>query len=130
LLAVLGITARSVVLMIRHYQHLERDGDESFGDELVLRGTQERLLPTVVAALGTIVALVPLLVTGDVAGLEIARPMAIVMMGGLVTSTLLVLFVLPPLYRMHGFVAKRDTVADELIVLPETVIEVEPVTGG
>jgi Cu/Ag efflux pump CusA len=84
-----------------------------------------------VAALGTIVALVPLLVTGDVAGLEIARPMAIVMMGGLVTSPLLVLFVLPPLYRMHGFVAKRDTVADELIVLPDTAaIQVDPVTGG
>jgi Cu/Ag efflux pump CusA len=84
-----------------------------------------------VTALGTIVALAPLLVTGDVAGLEIARPMAIVMIGGIVTSTLLVLFVLPPLYRRHGFVAQRDTVADELIVvLPETAIEVEPVSGS
>jgi Cu/Ag efflux pump CusA len=131
LLAVVGITARSVVLMIRHYQHLERDGAETFGDELVLRGTRERLLPTVVTALGTIVALAPLLVMGDVAGLEIARPMAIVMIGGLVTSTLLGLFVLPPLYRMHGFVAHRDTVADELIVvLPEAAIDVEPVSGS
>jgi Cu/Ag efflux pump CusA len=130
LLALLGLAGRSVVLMIRHYQHLEREGDEAFGDELVLRGTRERLLPTVVAALGTIVALAPLLVMGDVAGLEIARPMAIVMIGGLVTSTLVVLFVLPALYRMHGFVAKRDTVADELIVLPESAVEVEPVTGG
>jgi Cu/Ag efflux pump CusA len=131
LLAVLGFTARSAVLMIRHYQHLERDGAETFGDELVLRGTRERLVPTVVTALGTIVALAPLLVTGDVAGLEIARPMAIVMIGGIVTSTLLVLFVLPPLYRKHGFVAQRDTVADELIVvLPEAAIEVEPVSGS
>ena len=131
LLAVVGIAARSVVLMIRHYQHLERDGAETFGDELVLRGTRERLLPTVVTALGTIIALAPLLVMGDVAGLEIVRPMAIVMIGGLITSTLLVLFVLPPLYRMHGFVAQRDTVADELIVfLPEAAIEVEPVSGS
>jgi Cu/Ag efflux pump CusA len=131
LLAVLGFTARSVVLMIRHYQHLERDEAETFGDELVLRGTRERLVPAVVTALGTIVALAPLLVTGDVAGLEIARPMAIVMIGGIVTSTLLVLFVLPALYRKHGYVAQRDTVADELIVvLPEAAIEVEPVSGG
>ena len=130
MLAVLGLAGRSVVLMIRHYQYLERDGGETFGDELVLRGTQERLLPTVVTALGTIVAFAPLLVMGDVAGMKIVRPMAIVMIGGLVASTLLVLFVLPPLYRMQGFVAKRDAVADELIVLPETPVEVEPVTGG
>jgi Cu/Ag efflux pump CusA len=130
LLAVLGMSARSVVLTIRHYQDLERDGAETFGDELVLRGTQDRLLPTVAATLGTIVALAPLVVMGDVAGLEIARPVAIVMIGGLITSALLTLFVLPPLYRMHGFVAQRDTVADDLIVLPETALEVEPVTGA
>jgi Cu/Ag efflux pump CusA len=130
-LAVVGITTRSVVLLMRHYQRLERDDVETFGDELVLRGTRERLLPTIVTALGTIIALVPLVVMGDVAGLEIVRPMAIVMIGGLVTSTLLVLFVLPPLYRMHGFVAQRDTVADEIIlVLPEAAIEVEPVSGS
>jgi Cu/Ag efflux pump CusA len=69
-------------------------------------------------------------VMSDVAGLEIARPMAIVMLGGVLTSTLLVLFVLPALYRMHGFVAKRDTVADELIILPEAAVDVEPVTGS
>ncbi len=129
-LAVLGLAARGVVLLVRQYQHLERDGAETFGDELVLRGTQERLLPTVVSALGTIVALTPLAAMGDVAGLEIARPMAIVMLGGVLTSTLLVLFVLPALYRMHGFVAERDTVADELIILPEAVADIEPVTGG
>jgi Cu/Ag efflux pump CusA len=130
-LAVVGIATRSVVLVVRHYQHLERDGAESFGDELVLRGTRERLLPTVVTALGTIIALAPILVMGDVAGLEIVRPMAIVMIGGVITSALLVLFVLPALYRMHGFVAQRDTVADELIVvLPEAAIEVEPVSGS
>jgi Cu/Ag efflux pump CusA len=129
LLAVLGLTARSVVLTIRHYQRLEREGADTFGDELILRGTQDRFLPTVVGALGTIVALVPLVVLGDVAGLEIARPMAIVMIGGLVTSTLLTLFVLPPLYRMHGFVAQRDTVTDDLIVLPEAAVEVEPMAG-
>jgi Cu/Ag efflux pump CusA len=129
LLAVLGLTARSVVLTIRHYQRLEREGADTFGDELILRGTQDRFLPTVVGALGTIVALVPIVVFGDVAGLEIARPMAIVMIGGLVTSTLLTLFVLPPLYRMHGFVAQRDTVTDDLIVLPEAAVEVEPMAG-
>lgn len=130
LLAVLGMSARSIVLTIRHYQDLERDGAETFGDELVLRGTQDRLLPTVATALGTIVALVPLVVMGDAAGLEIARPVAIVMIGGLITSTLLTLFVLPALYRMHGFVATRDTVADDLIVIPDAAVEVEPATGA
>jgi len=128
-LAVLGMAARGVVLLVREYQHLERDGVETFGDELVLRGTRERLLPTVVSALGTIVALAPLVLMGDVAGLEIARPMAIVMLGGVLTSTLLVLLVLPALYRLHGFVAKRDTVADELIILPEAAVDIEPVAG-
>ncbi|HJQ73133.1 MAG TPA: efflux RND transporter permease subunit, partial [Actinomycetota bacterium] len=109
LLAVLGMTARSGIQMVRHYQHLELEEGETFGDELVLRGTVERLQPTVVPAIVTILALVPIIVAGDVAGLEIARPMAIVMIGGFLTSALLTLFVLPPLYRMHGFVTERDT---------------------
>jgi hypothetical protein len=67
---------------------------------------------------------------GDVAGLEIARPAAIAIVGGLVTSTLATLFVLPALYRVHGFMASRDDVADDLVVLPEAQVEVEPVSGG
>ena len=122
--------ARNGILLIRHYQRLERQGMQ-FGDELVLQGTRERLAPVVTTALATIAAMLPLVVAGDVAGMEIARPMAIVMLGGLVTSTLLAVLVVPPLYLRHGFVPRRDTVTEDLmIVLPEAESEVEPVSGG
>ena len=130
LLAVVGIAARSNILLVRGFRHLELVDGESFGDELVLRGTQERMVPALATAVGTILALLPLVLMGDVAGLEIARPIAIVMIGGIVTSTVVTLFVLPPLYRMHGFVAERDTVAEDLIILPEAAIDVEPVSGS
>ena len=130
LLAVLGMTARSGIQMVRHYQYLELQEGETFGDELVLRGTGERLQQSVVPVIVTILALLPIIVAGDIAGLEIARPMAIVMIGGFLTSGLLTLFVLPPLYRMHGFVTERDTVAEDLVVLPEPAFDIEPVAGS
>ena len=52
------------------------------------------------------------------------------MIVGLLTSAVLTLFVLPPLYRMHGFVTERDTVADDLVVLPEPAFDIEPVAGS
>ena len=69
-----------------------------FGPELVLRGAKERLAPIMMTALATGLALVPLAVAGSIPGHEIEHPMAIVILGGLVTSTLLNLFVLPSLY--------------------------------
>ena len=128
-IALVGIAARNAVLLIRQYQHLERTGDQPFGRWLVLRGTRESVGPIFATALATAAALAPLVVAGNVAGLEIVRPMAIVMIGGLVTSTLLALVVVPTLYLRYGFVAQRDVVAEGLLVLPETAIEVEPVHG-
>lgn len=95
---VLGIAARNGILLINHCQHLEKEENEPFGPELVLRGARERLRPILMTALATGLALVPLLVAGNIAGHEIEYPMAIVIIGGLVTSTLLSLFVLPVLY--------------------------------
>ena len=128
LLAVVGMAARSGVMLVRGYQDLERVGGEAFGDELVLHGTRERLRAMVPTAVGTIVALLPMVIIGHVAGLEVARPVAIVMIGGLITSTLVTLFLLPALYRMHGFMTQPDTVGEDLIVLPEAEVEVDPVT--
>jgi len=129
--ALLGIGARNGVLLLRHYQQLERREAQPFGDELVLRGTRERLAPILTTALATGLAFAPLVIAGDVAGLEIVRPMAIVMVGGLVTSTLLALVVVPSLYLRHGFVAEGDTLTEDLtIVLPEVEPEVEPVSGS
>ncbi len=96
--AVLGIAARNGILMISHLQHLENEEGEQFGIGLVLRGAQERLSPILMTALATALALVPLVIFGDRPGQEIENPMAIVILGGLATSTLLNLFVLPTLY--------------------------------
>ena len=95
---VLGIAARNGIMMINHFQHLERYEGEAFGPELVLRGARERLSPILMTALATGLALVPLAIVGDLPGHEIEHPMAIVILGGLVTSTLLNLFVVPSLY--------------------------------
>jgi CzcA family heavy metal efflux pump len=97
-LAVLGIAARNGIMMISHYQHLESQEGEVFGRELVIRGSGERLAPILMTTLATALALVPLVWAGSVPGNEIEHPMAIVILGGLVTSTLLNLFVLPSLY--------------------------------
>jgi CzcA family heavy metal efflux pump len=101
-LTVFGIAARNGILMISHFQHLEREEGEPFGPGLVLRGAKERLAPILMTASATGLALVPLAVAGSVAGNEIEHPMAIVILGGLVTSTLLNLFVLPSLYLRFG----------------------------
>jgi CzcA family heavy metal efflux pump len=101
-LTVFGIAARNGILMISHFQHLEREEGEPFGPALVLRGAKERLAPIMMTALATGLALVPLAVAGAKPGHEIEHPMAIVILGGLVTSTLLNLFVLPSLYLRFG----------------------------
>ncbi|MGH2783911.1 MAG: efflux RND transporter permease subunit [Actinomycetota bacterium] len=99
---VLGIVARNGIMLISHYQHLEREEGEAFGPALVVRGAKERLSPILMTVLTTGLALVPLLWSGDVPGQEIEYPMAVVILGGLVTSTLLNLFVVPSLYLRFG----------------------------
>jgi Cu/Ag efflux pump CusA len=99
---VFGIAARNGIMMINHFQHLERDEGEAFGPALVLRGAKERLAPILMTALATGLALVPLAAVGNIPGHEIEHPMAVVILGGLVTSTLLNLFVIPSLYLRYG----------------------------
>jgi CzcA family heavy metal efflux pump len=95
---VMGIAARNGILLINHYQHLERHEGETFGTGLVLRGARERLSPILMTALATGLAVVPLVVAGQIPGHEIEHPLAVVIVGGLFTSTLLNLFVVPSLY--------------------------------
>jgi Cu/Ag efflux pump CusA len=99
---VLGIVARNGIMLITHCQHLEREEGEPFGPALVLRGAKERLAPILMTALATGLALVPLVISGEVPGAEIEYPMAIVILGGLVTATLLNLFIIPALYLRYG----------------------------
>jgi len=101
-LTVFGIAARNGILMINHFQHLEREEGEEFGRALVMRGAKERLTPILMTACATGFALIPLAVVGDIPGHEIEHPMAIVILGGLVTSTLLNLFLVPALYLRFG----------------------------
>jgi CzcA family heavy metal efflux pump len=101
-LTVFGIAARNGILMISHFQHLERREGVPFGPALVLRGAKERLAPILMTACATGLALVPLAAAGSLPGHEIEHPMAVVILGGLVTSTLLNLFVLPSLYLRFG----------------------------
>jgi CzcA family heavy metal efflux pump len=101
-LAVFGIAARNGILLISHCQHLERIECESFGPALVLRGAEERLSPILMTALATGLALVPLVVGGSIPGHEIEHPMALVIVGGLVTSTFVNLLIVPSLYLRFG----------------------------
>jgi Cu/Ag efflux pump CusA len=99
---VFGIAARNGILLINHAQHLEREEGETFGVDLVLRAARERLAPILMTSLATGLALVPLVVLGDRPGHEIEHPLAVVILGGLLTSTLLNLFVTPLLYLRFG----------------------------
>jgi len=99
---VFGIAARNGILLINHCQHLEAEEGQAFGKTLVVRGARERLSPILMTTLATGLALVPLVVLGERPGHEIEHPLAVVILGGLVTSTLLNLFVLPSLYLRFG----------------------------
>jgi Cu/Ag efflux pump CusA len=111
LVTVLGIAARNGILLITHYRRLESER-EPFGPEMIVRGTVERLGPIVMTALATSLALVPLVVAGDRPGHEIEHPMAVVILGGLVSSTLMNLLVMPALYLRFGAAARRNEQAD------------------
>jgi Cu/Ag efflux pump CusA len=115
-LTVFGIAARNKIMLINHYQHLEKYEGEVFGPHLALRGAIERLSPILMTALATGLALVPLVITGNIPGHEIEYPMAIVILGGMVTSTLLNLFVVPSLYLQFGQGATELIAEDAAIV--------------
>ncbi len=102
LLTILGIATRNGIMMISHFQHLEMQEGEPFGPGLVQRGARERIAPIMMTALTTGLALVPLAFAGSIPGHEIEHPMAIVILGGLVTSTVLNLLVVPSLYLRFG----------------------------
>ncbi|MGV3608047.1 MAG: efflux RND transporter permease subunit [Planctomycetaceae bacterium] len=99
---VLGIAARNGIMMVSHYRHLEEQEGESFGLNLVLRGAEERLAPILMTALTTGLALLPLIMAGGKPGNEIEYPLAVVILGGLVTSTILNLCLVPALYLLLG----------------------------
>ena len=108
---VLGIAARNGIMMVSHFRHLESEEGMAFGLPLVLRGAEERLAPILMTAACASLALLPLVVVGNVPGHEIEYPMAVVILGGLATSTLLNLFLLPALYATYGRIKCDPTAA-------------------
>ena len=97
--AILAIAVRTGLVMLNHLGRVARSkDDDGIAPEMVSRGASEQLGPVLTTALATTAVLLPLLVGGNGVGIELARPMAAVILGGLVTSTLLNLFVVPALY--------------------------------
>ena len=93
---------RNSIMMISHYEHLVNEEKLPWGMETALRGATERLIPILMTALVTALGLLPLALGSGEAGREIEGPMAIVILGGLVTSTALNLLVLPVLALRYG----------------------------
>jgi Cu/Ag efflux pump CusA len=89
-------------MLISHFRHLELHEGMSFGRELVRRGAEERVVPVLMTALAAGLGLLPLALGGSKPGYEIEYPMAVIILGGLTTSTLLNLLALPALYELFG----------------------------
>ena len=116
--AVLGMAVRNVITLVSSYQHLEQH--KTFGAELVQRGSQERSAPILMSAVTTALVFLPLALFGNIAGLEIVHPMAVVVLGGLVTTTLFTLAAVPALYLLFG--AAREPELDLVEEAPAAVI--------
>jgi Cu/Ag efflux pump CusA len=110
-ITVLGIAGRNGIMLVSHYQHLREVEGVPFGRELVVRGAVERVAPILMTALAAGLGLLPLAISGNKPGYEVEYPMAVVILGGLFTSTLLNLVVLPVLYERFG--RKAEPAAEE-----------------
>jgi HME family heavy-metal exporter len=97
-IAVSGISARNNIMLLSHYLHLMRHEGEQFNRNMVIRGTTERLVPILSTALSAGLALIPLVLALDQPGKEILSPIAIVIVGGLISSTLIGLGLTPALF--------------------------------
>lgn len=97
-----GVASRNGIMMISHYLHLMKFERESFSREMIIRGSQERLVPVLMTALTASLALMPLVFARGLPGSEILHPVALVVVGGLLTSTLLDIIVTPVLFYKYG----------------------------
>ena len=97
LITLFGIATRNGILLVSRYQHLRSEG--VLLDEAVLHGSADRLTPILMTAFTSALALVPMILNGSASGNEIQSPMAVVVLGGLLSSTLLNIFIIPVVYR-------------------------------
>ena len=97
-----GIASRNGIMMISHFIHLVQHEGETFGDTMIIRGSLERLVPVLMTALVAALALIPLTLDATAPGKEILYPVATVILGGLISSTLLDMIVTPVVFKQFG----------------------------
>ena len=116
-ITVLGVAARNSIMLVSHYRHLEIDEGVPFSKELVIRGSLERISPIIMTALTSVLALLPIILAGNEPGSEIEHPMSVVILGGVVTSTVLNLLGMPALYWAFGRAKGAESMRAEPITL-------------
>ena len=102
LITLCGMASRNAIMMITHYLHIMKYENETFSREMIVRGSQERLVPVLMTASVAALALIPLVFAKGQPGSEILHPVALVIVGGLISSTLLDIIVTPTLFYKFG----------------------------
>jgi len=108
-----GIASRNGIMMISHYIHLVQHEGETFNDKMIIRGSLERLVPVLMTALVAALALIPLTLDATAPGKEILYPVATVILGGLVSSTLLDMIVTPVVFKQFGEKALKKYLSEQ-----------------
>jgi CzcA family heavy metal efflux pump len=112
-IAVGGVAARNGIMMVSHYLHLMSHEGEGFTRRMVIRGTLERLVPVLMTALSAGIGLIPLVLAADQPGKEILHPVAVVIVGGLISSTFLDMAVTPAMFWLFGQKAAATAIANQ-----------------